>query len=662
MSSARRAGAGMILGATLVALAGIATILLFGLNLAGTLPAAGWSAALLHPDPGNLPQLVVHDSLLPRLAVGLLCGAGLGLAGALFQQVLDNPLAEPGTLGVFAGAKLALALATLWLPELLAFGYEPVALTGGAACLGLVLLLSNRQGFAPLAVILAGLIVALYFEAIAKMLVLAHFEALADLFQWQAGWLNQNSWSVAASLAPRIGLAALAAALLARPLALLDLDEAGARSLGLPIAWIRLAALLVAVFLGASIAGAVGAIGFIGLAGPAIARLGGARRLRDRMLWGSLVGAVLLALADQLVQALFGRIGLPTGTVTALLGAPLLVVLLVRLRKPDTETRLAVAPSAARRRRSWPLVAALVPTLLLLVLVALALGRLPGGWVWTWSDLGPLLPWRAPRVFAALGAGVMLGGAGTLLQRLTGNPIASPELLGISSGAALALVAAVFAGSDPGRAGLLACAIVGAGLVLAAVLALGRRSGYAPAHMLLVGVALTYLLGSVVALILASADPRTAILLTWLSGSTYNAGDGEAAFACVLAAVTLLAAPLLARWLEILPLGASAARAVGVAVPRARLGLLAATAVLTGASTLIVGPLSFVGLMAPHIARMVGLQRPTPQFVAAGLLGGTIMVGADWLGRMIAFPWQVPAGLVATGLGGTYFIWLMLRR
>ncbi|KGM30929.1 iron chelate uptake ABC transporter family permease subunit, partial [Inquilinus limosus] len=116
------------------------------------------------------------------------------------------------------------------------------------------------------------------------------------------------------------------------------------------------------------------------------------------------------------------------------------------------------------------------------------------------------------------------------------------------------------------------------------------------------------------------------------------------------------------RWLTILPLGPATGRALGVSLARSRAALLLLAAILTAGATLTVGPLSFVGLMAPHIVRMLGLRRPTPQILAAGLLGAGLMVLADWLGRTIAFPWQVPAGLVATFVGGTYFIWLMQRR
>lgn len=638
-------------------------VALFLRGFTAGLPPEQWWPALTGPDPAAIPQILAHYSLLPRFVVGLLAGAALGLAGVLFQQVLRNPLAEPGTLGVFAGAKLALAAAMLGGGGLTTFGQGSIVLLGGSASLLLVLALSWRRRLAPLAVILSGLVVTLFLDAVTRMLVLFNHGVLADLFLWQAGSLSQNNWGSVLYLAPRLALAAVFTLVLLRPLTLLDLDEAGARSLGLPLAATRLLALGLAVLLSAFVVSAVGVVGFIGLAGPAIARHAGARRFRDRLLWGPLLSAGLLLLTDQLLQ--LGGVGrlLPAGALTAILGAPLLLWLLGRLRPGGGPPAGALLLSAARLARPWAWIGGGLLLLVPLIWVALAFGPVPDGWRWSsGEELELLLPWRAPRVAAALGAGFMLGLAGVLLQRLTGNPLASPELLGISSGAALALILVAFLAPWLERPMMILAATAGAGLALLAILALGRRSGYAPEHLLLAGVALATIQSSVMVVILVGGDPRTVQLLSWLAGSTYGLTGRDAAFTCGLALLLALLVPLSARWLEILPLGTPVGRALGLSPARSRLLLLLLTALLTAAATLTVGPLGFVGLMAPHLARLLGIQRPTPQLFAAGLLGAGIMVTADWLGRVIAFPWQIPAGLVATVIGGCYFVWLMRRR
>jgi iron complex transport system permease protein len=135
----------------------------------------------------------------------------------------------------------------------------------------------------------------------------------------------------------------------------------------------------------------------------------------------------------------------------------------------------------------------------------------------------------------------------------------------------------------------------------------------------------------------------------------------EAIGACAAAAGLLVLLPLAARWLDILPLGEEVSQALGVGLQNSRLLVLSLAGALSAAATLIVGPFGFVGLMAPHIARSLGLRRATPHLLGSAALGGLIMVAADWLARNALFPYQLPAGLLAALLGGPYFMWLMRR-
>jgi iron complex transport system permease protein len=265
-------------------------------------------------------------------------------------------------------------------------------------------------------------------------------------------------------------------------------------------------------------------------------------------------------------------------------------------------------------------------------------------------------------VAAAFAAGVLLALAGTLMQRMTGNPMASPEMLGVSSGAALGgiLVLVIVPGFNPWV--LLAAAIAGALIALLAIVALSWRSAFAPDRMLLTGVALSTLLNAFAALFMVSGDSRVLLMLSWMTGSTYRIDAGQALVVSALAVLFLLVTPLCNRWLAIMPLGAERTRALGISLGGSRLVLLLLTAVMTAAATLAVGPLSFVGLIAPHIARMLGARRPIAQLLLSAMLGGTLLVLADWLGRNLVFPWQIPAGIFATFIGGPYFMWLLVRK
>lgn len=643
--------------------------------LLALLPAAAMTLWTLGPELLALREevegfdparLVLLYSDLPRLATSLLAGAALGLAGAILQQVLRNPLASPTTLGLSAGAKLSLSLATLYAPGLFVLGSDIIALFGSLAAGLLVMALGARRDFSPVTMVLAGLVVSLYCGALSALLILLNDRYLESLFIWGGGSLQQQDWSVPLALLPRLLVLAAVVALLVRPLELLSLPDEQVRSLGVRTSTLRWGGAAVALCLTAVVTSQVGVIGFIGLVAPTIARLCGARRFRQRLLWASLFGAALLWFTDQAVQIAAGSLSdfLPTGAVTALFGSPLLLLLLPRLRgqdRPQAPPRAAAVPG---RGRSSPVVLGVLLVLVsALSLMAVLGGRLPAGdWgLATGALLDEVMPWRLPRMLAALAAGLMLAAAGLILQRLTANEMASPEVLGVSAGATMGMAALVFLVTAPALPLQMGSAALGALAVLLVILALGWRSGFAPERIVLAGIALNALLDAVVAVLSATGDPRALQLLNWIAGSTYGVTLETALPAVAVALLLLGLSCLTLRWLDILPLGRNAAQALGIAVQPARITLFSLAVLLTAAGTMIVGPLSFVGLMAPHIARELGLLRARSQLFGAVLAGAAVMVLADWIGRNLAFPYQLPAGLVSA-LVGAPFLMLLLRR
>ncbi|WP_236759267.1 iron chelate uptake ABC transporter family permease subunit [Agrobacterium sp. RAC06] len=194
------------------------------------------------------------------------------------------------------------------------------------------------------------------------------------------------------------------------------------------------------------------------------------------------------------------------------------------------------------------------------------------------------------------------------------------------------------------------------------MMAITAKSAHAPGPVLLTGAAIDTFAATLITVVLASGDPRAVYVLAWSMGPTYRATaiTGLAGLAILLVALALL--PLIRRWLQILPLGDQAARELGLHPRRCRTWLLSLSAVLTATATLIVGPLSFVGLIAPHIAAMTTPPKPLNRAFCAAAIGATLMTAADWLGRSIHFPYEIPAGVLAAFVGRPYFLWLLYRR
>ncbi|MCX2945167.1 iron ABC transporter permease, partial [Rahnella perminowiae] len=287
-------------------------------NLHQQLPYAQWRGALWHPDIDNVQQMLFHYSLLPRVVVALLAGAGLGLVGLLFQQVLRNPLAEPATLGVSAGAQLGLTVATLWALPGGMITQQFAAMTGAVVIGALVFGIAWGKRMSPVTLILAGLVLGLYCSAVNGLIGIFNYQNLQSLYMWSSGALNQQDWDVASFLLPRVIIVWLLAFLLQRPMTLLGLDDGVAKNLGLGLSAARLAVLTLAILMSAQLVNAVGIIGFIGLFAPLLAKMLGARRLAVRLVMAPVIGALLLWFTDQVMQTITTFwMEIPTGAATA---------------------------------------------------------------------------------------------------------------------------------------------------------------------------------------------------------------------------------------------------------------------------------------------------------------------------------------------------------
>lgn len=629
----------------------------------GDLLAAFWSY-----NEDYYPSVLAHYSWAPRVSMAILIGCGLGLAGAVTQQILGNPLASPSTLGVEAGGQFGVTIATLFVPGLLAFSPDLAAVAGGLLAIGLVIALTWRLGFSPVTVILAGLVITFFLGAMNMAFLLLKGEWLGNLFIWGAGSLVQNNWEPFLQLLPRVLILAIAMLMLMRPLTLMQLGQASASALGAKVALVRGGALLLVVLMSSVVVSRVGVVAFVGLAAPVLAKLLGARSLGERLFWSTITGGGLLLLADTLAHwatTLGNGSIVPTGTTTALIGGPVILMALQGIRNTHHMPGADSSPAGFLPTRKPTLLVAGIVTVLLVLTIALSMAWSPGlkAWNWTppshWSDAWV---WRGPRLLAAILAGMALGMAGTLIQRMTGNPMGSPELLGISGGAALVMVVLVLTGIDIGRGGQLIAATAGAAAALGLLILLASRHRFAGNQLLLGGLALYVFMDAGLRLVMASGGTVASRLLNWMYGSTWLVSEQEAIglMALVLTLGALLL--LVLRPLTLLPLGDAAASSLGLPVARARLLLLLLASVLTAAATVVIGPLSFVGLIAPHLARVLGQQTVGRQLLVAALAGGLLLAIADYLARVAVFPNQLPSGLLAALVGGVYFLWGLSRH
>lgn len=338
------------------------------------------------------------------------------------------------------------------------------------------------------------------------------------------------------------------------------------------------------------------------------------------------------------------------------------------------------APPRTRRTAAWLLTAGLTAALLVLVPVAAGTGAYP---VPLGDVLGSLLHrtglggteldrvaesvlWnvRFPRIVLALLVGASLGCAGALMQGVFGNPLAEPGVIGVSSGAAVGAVGAFAFGLNfLGNWTVSVFAFVSGLITVLVVYAMSRAGGRTEVvTLILTGIAVNAFAGALIGLFLFFADTAAVNQITfWQLGSLAQATWPKVLAVLPCAALGLGLAPLYARRLDLLALGERPARHLGVEVERLRIVLVLVIALLTAAAVSVAGVIGFVGLVVPHLLRMIA--GPGHRFLIPGsaLLGALVLLAADLAARTVAEPAELPLGVLTALLGSPFFFWLLRR-
>lgn len=315
---------------------------------------------------------------------------------------------------------------------------------------------------------------------------------------------------------------------------------------------------------------------------------------------------------------------------------------------------------------TWPLSALLAVLLLLLVPLSLLAGRvwLAPSDIIAGSPLASLIvtELRLPRAVLAIGVGISLGLSGAVLQGLTRNPLAEPGLLGVSMGASLGAVFAIYFGlSTVSAAAVPLFGLLGAIGAMTLTFTLGRGGG--TLALILAGAAVSALASALISLALNLAPSPFAAyeIMTWLLGSLADRSWDHVLLAgpFIVAGCVLLAST--ARALDALTLGEAQAESLGVDLKHLHLKALVGTAIAVGAATSVTGAVGFIGLIAPHLVRPFVGYEPRRILLPSALAGAVLLLAADIATRVIAFGPEMKLGVFTSLLGIPFFFWLVVR-
>ncbi|WP_238403136.1 Fe(3+)-hydroxamate ABC transporter permease FhuB [Paenibacillus mesophilus] len=629
--------------------------------------------ALLSPQQ-SLQHNLVLGIRLPRAVMGMLAGAALAVAGVLLQTITRNPLASAGTFGINSGAYFVVVAGTVFMPSLISSAPLLMALVGGCGGAVMAYLMAGGTRGTPVRMALSGMIVTMVLSSFTSALQLLFENETNGLFMWGSGSLIQNDWKGVQHAWPWIAAGGAVVLLFIRTLDMLELGDDTAKSLGQKVDAARLSALAAAILLAGVTVSVVGPIGFVGLIAPHLVRLIGFRRHRLLLPASALWGAVVLVGADTIARLFRSTIGeLPAGAVTALIGAPWLIWLAVRGTKEQRSVEAASSMSvgfAPKKVPYWLMLALMGVLLASCFVIGLAAGglKIPVGEVLAVLTGGGqdmyrniILDMRMPRIAVAMLAGAGLAVSGVMLQGAVRNPLADPSIIGVTSGAGVgALLLLVVWPSAPGSL-LPVTAFIGAIAAAIVVYALSWRKALHPTVLTLVGIAVTAIGSAAIHFLVIKSGMGAAPALAWLAGSTY--GRGWEQFRWLAAAIVLFVpfAWHLGRKIDLLAFGDPVSLGLGLKLQRTRMISAGVGVALAAIAVSCIGTVGFIGLLAPHAARMLVGQNQRKSVGLAALLGALLLLLADIVGRVAIAPKEVPAGLVVALIGTPYLLALMYR-
>jgi iron complex transport system permease protein len=290
-------------------------------------PGTVWQAIVAFD--GSTNHLIITTVRLPRTFIALLVGAALAVAGSLVQGLSRNPLADPGILGISAGAALAVVLTTFFWGTVSVQVYTWVAFAGGLIAAIAVYILGSvgRSGMTPLKLILAGSVFAYLMSALTTGVLILSQRTLDEIRFWLAGSVAGRDFNILLQVAPYLLIGLVVAFGMGKQMTALNLGEEVAKGLGLRTGWIKAIASAVVVLLAGGAVALAGPIGFLGLVVPHVVRFWVGVDYRWILPYAAVWGAILLSLADLAARLVIRPQELPVGIMTALVGAPFFIYL-----------------------------------------------------------------------------------------------------------------------------------------------------------------------------------------------------------------------------------------------------------------------------------------------------------------------------------------------
>lgn len=605
----------------------------------------------------DLFVFILKNYILSRIGVCFICGVLLSLASLLLRKIMHNILVSDTTLGVSSASGFFLLLASLFFP----FFYENfkiiIAFIGAIIILIPIFVLGYKKRFNNVSIILLGLISSLFFSALISLFILLYPEESKTFLFYNSGYFTQNGLKDFFQIAFFSSIGFVFLYFFSASFKVLTLGDIVAKSLGVNVILSKIITLALSAYFIALVISFVGSIAFLGLFASILIHQFKFDDIKKEFLFCSLIGGFSLLNIDLILQLLqlLKDINLPTGSVVSFLGVPLLIYIIFKKIKiyPNNNDFLDGNYFFVSKYILFGI------GFILLVLIFIV------NLYFDFSNLSinfiiskEIIDLRFYKLIILACSGALMAIVGFILQRLSFNTMASSEFLGINSGASLGVLFALWFAPFF----IWPLALIGALIVLFLLIFLCFVKKINIQKIILLGVCIMFLTDSFFKLVLLSADVRVYSFLAFTQAGILNANSTNALIICIFTFVSFLIVPFFIRWLNALRLGEICAMSIGLDLFKIRIILLIFCALISVLIVLNTGPFSFVSLLAPHLANLFFVQNIKIKLFLAALIGALVMLLAEFLSKIFAFPYEIPLGIIATLLGSVYFIFMVRKN
>ncbi|HDZ4936356.1 TPA: iron ABC transporter permease [Campylobacter jejuni] len=600
----------------------------------------------------NLFSFVFLNYNLSRFFMCLLCGFLLAFSSLILRIVMQNPLASDTTLGVAPSASFAILIATLFFPSFLNISKVLMGFAGAFSVLFLIFIFMLKRRLNSTSIILLGLISGMIFGALSSLLMLFYPEESKAFLLFNSGYFTQNGFKDVVEFFCYAGVALVSLYFFIPYFKILNLGDELASSVGQNIFYVKFFALCLSAYFITLVVSFVGVISFLGLFASVFVEFFKIKNIRKEFIICGFLGFFLLFVVDLLLQILqiLKGVNLPTGGVLALIGSPLLIFAVFRMLKETFNDDIYISCCFKEKY--------VIVGLILLVLMLFFLNLYFDFSTLNFKNMpDEILALRLNKLAILLLCGILLALVGFILQKLSFNPMASPEMLGINSGASLGVLFALYFSLEY----IQIFAIIGALLVLCFLFFLSVQFNINMQKIILIGIAIMFFVDALGKIFLASGDFKAYVFLAYTQAGLINIDENLSLSLLIYTGIFLFILYILYPSLKIFSLGENCALSVGLNITKVRIIFLSLSAFACALSALCIGPFSFVGLLAAHIVRLLGIKKLYNQLLSTALLGICLMFLAYFISKIALFPYEIPLGIVATLLG-SICLFFMIKR